>query len=163
MDESKDIGFGLWQLLNRTRQLMYRARKRELHQYGVTTRSAAILEMTTRLGKKATQTALAKQTFTERHVVSEQLSRMEKEGLIIKIRDLERRNEVRVEATEKGKEVLRNVVIHQSINDVMSVLNNEDKLDLWRILSKLRESGIANLQLNSDSIMIYPPSDPGDF
>ncbi|MFC1901098.1 MarR family winged helix-turn-helix transcriptional regulator [Chloroflexota bacterium] len=163
MDKEKDIRFGLWQLLNRTRQLIYRARANELARYGTTTRRAAILEIVFRLGGKATQPEIARQLFTGRHVISEQLTRMEKDGLIKRFRDPKRKNEVRVEVTEKGNQLQQKVAIRQSIKDAISVLDNEEVLVLWHILAKLRDMGITNLGLTRDSSTVFPPSNPDDY
>ncbi|MFC1921608.1 hypothetical protein ACFLYQ_07790 [Chloroflexota bacterium] len=44
---------------------------------------------------------MARQLFTERHIVSEQLKKMEEDGIIKRYRDLKRKNEVRVGLTEE--------------------------------------------------------------
>ena len=160
MNEIKDLQFGIWRLLNYTRRLIHQARKKELAQYGLTTRRSAILEIATRLSGKATQSEIARQLFAGRHVISEQLTQMEKDGLIVKVRDLKRKNEVRVVATEKGEEMYRKAAIHQSISDAMSALTEGEIYILWGIMSKLRERSLSNLGLDQDSLNIYPPSDP---
>ncbi|MFC1921279.1 MarR family winged helix-turn-helix transcriptional regulator [Chloroflexota bacterium] len=160
MDRSREIGLGLWSLLNRTRQLIYKARKKELSQYGTTTRRAAILSIVMRLGGKATQPEIARQLFTGRHVISEQLTRMEKEGIINRFRDPNRKNEVNVRITEKGNQLFESIVICQSILDTVSILTEEESLVLWRILLKLRDRGITNLGFKPENLTLYPPSDP---
>ena len=163
MSEPKDFDFGLWRILNTTRQLIFKGRKKELLRQGTTTRKAASLDVITRLGGTVRQSEVARQIFTERHIVSEQLTNMEKEGLIKRFRDLERKNEVRVELTERGKELYPKVQVRKSIHDAMSVLTEEEKLVLWRILAKLRDSNLSNLNLSIDKSNISPPSDPEKY
>ena len=161
MKEPNDIRFGLWQLLNRTSHLMLKARQKELDKYGISIRSSAILEIIARLGKKTTPTALSRQTFVERHSISEQLARMEKEGLIVKVKDLERKNLVRVAATEKGKEVFKKTAERKSINHITSALTQEEQEQLWLLLAKLRETTMKTLGIEDREY--FPPSNPDEL
>ena len=161
MKESNDISFPLWQLLNRTSHLMLKARQKELDQYGISIRSSAILEIISRLDKKTTPTAISQQTFVERHSISEQLARMEKEGLIIKARDLEMKNLVRVAATEKGQEVFKKTTLRKSIKQITSALSREEQKQLWSLLAKLRERTMKTLGIEDQEY--FPPSDPDEL
>jgi len=163
MDRSREISLGLWSLLNRTRQLVYKAIKKELNQYDITTRRAVILSIVMRLGGKTTQPEIARQLFTGRHVVSEQLTRMENEGLIKRFRDTSRKNEVNVEVTEKGRQLHEKVHIPHTILDTMSILTEDEVVELWRILAKLRDNRIRSLGLNPDNIDLFPPSVLPDY
>ena len=153
--------FGLWLLFSRTHQLFHKARAREFDKYGIWGRCAAIVEMATRMGEHATQAAIVNETYFERHTISEQLSRMEKEGVIAKVRDLNRKNAVRIEVTEKGKRIYRDSQNRESIDSAFASLTEEEKQELWRILSKVREKLIYDLDLKK--AILYPPSDPGEF
>lgn len=57
------------------------------------------------LGKNASPSALAKKSMLEPHTVSSLLTRMEKDGLVSKTLFEKPRNMVRVELTEKAKEL----------------------------------------------------------
>ena len=161
MNKSRDLDFGLWLLYSRTHQLFHKTRGREFTEYGIWGRCAAIVEMATRMGKQATQAAIVNETNFERNTISEQLSRMEKQGIIRRHRDLDRKNAIRVEVTEKGRKVYRDSRNHESINSAFATLTEEEKIQLWRILSKVREKIIKDLDLKK--AILYPPSDPGEF
>ncbi|MFC2039076.1 MarR family winged helix-turn-helix transcriptional regulator [Chloroflexota bacterium] len=158
MENTDNLTYGLWQMLHRTNHLMLKARQKELDAHGISIRSSAVLEMVTRLGKEATPVTMAQQIFIERHSLSEQLSRMEKEGLIVKIRDLEKKNKLRIEATEKGKQLSEKAARRESIGDILAVLTHEEQLELWSLLSKIRERTMEKLDLGH--IEAYPASDP---
>jgi len=160
MKGPNDISFPLWQLLNRTSHIMLKARQKELDQYDISIRSSAILEIIARLGKKTTPTAISRQTFVERHSISEQLARMEKEGLIVKVRDLERKNLVRVAATKKGQEVFKKTTERKSIKYITSALTLEEQKQLWTLLAKLRGKTMKTLGI--EDWEYFPPSAPDD-
>ena len=161
MTESQDISFRLWQMVSNVRHIIYKARQKELNQYGISIRSSIVLDTVLRLGKRATPIAISQQSFIERHSISEQLSRMEKEGLIKKVRDLERKNLVRIEVTEKGYELSRKAAERESVKHIMSALTREEQRELWFLLSKLRERTMKNMGL--ENIEPYPPSNPDEL
>ena len=156
-----NINYELWLMLSRTRHLIYKARQKEVKQYGISMRNAGILNAVFRLGKQATPGRIAREMFLEPHSVSDMLSRMEARGLIKKVKDMERKNLIRIEMTEIGHEAYRKSACRKSINDIMSALCQEEKLELWSLLSKIRigemeQQGIENTD-------IYPPSDPTEL
>jgi DNA-binding MarR family transcriptional regulator len=161
MDEPKDLDFALWLLLSRTHQLIRKIRHKEFKEYKIPGRSAAILELTSRLGEDATQAAFVNETYSERQSISEQLSRMEKQGLIKKVRDLGRKNAVRIEMTDKGYELLKDASIRKSLRDSFTSLSEEEKSELWRILSKIRGKALKDMELKNATR--YPPDDMEEF
>lgn len=161
MEKSKNLNFGLWLLYSRTHQLIRKTRAREFDKYGIWGRCAAIVEMATRMGKNATQAAIVNETNFERNTISEQLSRMEKDGIIKRHRDLDRKNAIRIEVTKKGEKIFKDSQNQGSIDSAFAILTEEEKLELWRIVSKIRGKIIRDLNLKK--AIIYPPSDPGEF
>jgi len=161
MEIQNTLNFGLWLLFSRTHQLMHKTRQKEFEKYGIWGRCAAVLEMTARLKDGATQAALVNETYFERNTISEQLSRMEKKGAIKRIRDLGRKNAIRIEMTEEGKKIYQNTLNRESINSVFSVLTEEEKLEMWRLLTKVREKLISDLDLNNATL--FPPSNPTEY
>jgi DNA-binding MarR family transcriptional regulator len=141
--------------------LIYKYRSREFKKYGIWGRCAAVLEMATRMGEQATQAAIVNETHFERNTISEQLSRMEKDGIIDRRRDLNRKNAIRIEITEKGREIFKSSQNRESLDSAFSTLTEEEKLELWRIISKIRENVIKDLNLKK--AIKYPPSDPREF
>lgn len=157
MEGLKDISYELWILLNRTRYLIGKERQKELDRYGLSSRQAGVLYTTIRLGGKSTLKQLAKDLFLELHSVSELLKRMENRGFIKRVKDKTRGNLVTVEITKKGYEVVYDSRKQESIKDVMSVLDNNEKIELWSSLSKLRKRAMERRGL--DETGIFPPFD----
>jgi len=81
---------------------------------------------------------------------------MEKDGLVSRVRDLERRNQVRIEVTEKGYQGFLEAAKRPITKTIMSVLNNEEQQMLWGILAKLRSKTLDELGANSKTV--YPPA-----
>jgi len=148
----------LWQAFTRTHHIISKVGQKELRRHGMTVNEAVVLFTVLRLKGHATPAAISRQLFWELHTVSEQLKSMEAKGLIRKVRDLGRRNLIRVEVTAEGVEVYRRSARRRSTREVMSALTKEEQLQLWGLLAKLRAKALSELgQRGSDP---FPPPDP---
>jgi DNA-binding MarR family transcriptional regulator len=143
-------------MMRRTDRVIYKARQKELDKYGISAEVAAALFAILRLGRKATPAEIARQLFLERHSISEQLMRMEKDGLIRKAKDLDRKNSIRVEVTDKGYEAYLQSAKRRSTKKIMSQLTDEEQEQLWALLARLRDAAL--LQLRTRILSLYPPS-----
>ncbi|MFC2020977.1 hypothetical protein ACFLU1_04200, partial [Chloroflexota bacterium] len=85
------------------------------------------------------------------------LARMEKRGLIKKVKDIKRKNIVSVEVTEKGYEAYNETTSRESIKGIMTVLNNDEMVELWSHLSKIRNRTMERLGMEIEDF--FPPSD----
>ncbi len=157
MRETFDIRFKLWQIISNTFHLISKARQKELYNHGVSMYHSAILDAISRLGEKATPIAISKESSRERHTVSEHLTRMEKEELIKKVKDLKKKNLIRIELTEKGYELFQKASDRESIDFIMGALTLEEQWELWTISAKLRDRAMEYLGLQANQP--YPPSD----
>lgn len=135
----------LWVLLRITAHAIGRARDKELLQYDLTSPQAAVLSIIRALGKKATPTTIARQLLREAHSVSGLLSRMEKDGYLRKVKDLDRKNLIRVEMTEKGKKVYSQSSKRESIHLVISSLSKEEQRQLASYLKKIRDNAFKEI------------------
>lgn len=156
MIEPSDFGVRLWQMFSNTCYLANKVRQKELYQRGTSLRYSAIMHAILRLGTNATPVEIARQASRERHSISEQISRMEKEGLVKRIRDLKRKNLVRVELTEKGYELFQKTVNRDSIEYIMTELTWEEKQELWSLLVRLRRKTAKYLGIEDNNL--FPPS-----
>ena len=161
MQEPSNFGYRLWQMFSNTCYLVNKVRQKELYQRGTSLRYTAIMHAILRLGMNATPIEIARQASRERHSISEQISRMEKEGLVRKIRDLKRKNLVRVELTEKGYELFQETVNRESIEYIMMELTWEEKQELWSLLVRLRRKTAEYLDIEDNDL--FPPSDVGEL
>jgi len=147
----------LWQLLRRTSRVIGKAVERELLKYDISTDTAAVLFTVVRQGPDATAASIARELLLEPNSISEQLSRMEKDGLVLKGKDPRRRNRVLVQLTERGHAAFQASATFRSSRRVFSVLSAEERSLLWDLLARLRDDALEHLNLQSEDM--YPPSE----
>lgn len=145
-DSDLDQHYSLWWLILHMRRAMYKARAKELYRYGITPEQAAVLVTVQTLGRRATQAEISRQLLREPHSISYILHRMERGGLIKRVKDLERKNLIRITITKKGREVYLNSTRRDSIHRIMSSISDEEcqrlRICLEKLLfSALKESG----------------------
>jgi len=144
----------LWTLLGQARRAMLKVRRRELRQYNISTSKSTVLFVIQLIGDKATPAQISRWVFQESHSVSELLNRMEKEGLVRKVKDLDRKNQVRVVLTEKGRETYYQTVKLESIRKIISSLSGEECQQLRSCLQTLRDNALKELGIE------YKPISP---
>lgn len=156
-----DPYIALWQLLRRTYRLMVKARQKELDKYGMSLEASSVMFAVSVLGRQATPTVIARYLFLEPNSVSQLLTRMQNDGLVQRVNDLERKNYARVEFTKKGRAIYRRCTVQSSIKSIVSVLSEEEQGDMWGLLAKLRERSIERLRLRKP--VRYPPTERESF
>ncbi len=139
---SADKDYELWWLMDQMKTATYRARTKELAQYGITFEQCGVLFVTQALGPRATPIEISRWLLREHHTVSGLLSRMEKRGLITKVKDLDRKNRVRVTMTEKGRQAYNGSTKRESIHRIMSSLSGEEHQQLRRCMEILLDSAL---------------------
>ena len=149
---SKDQDYELWWLILHMRRAMHKIRARELFQYGITPEEAAVLLVVQTIGDKATPAEIARYLLREPHSISGLLSRMQEDGLVRKAKDLDRKNMVRVELTDKGRKAYRQSTKKESIHRLMSCLSEEDRQQLESLLELLWEKALKDL-----GVAVKPP------
>jgi DNA-binding MarR family transcriptional regulator len=70
-------------------------------------------------------------------VISRQAIMMERDGIITRIRDKPKSRLLRLELTEKGKELLRTIHSSQGMNEVLSVLSKKERQQMSSALKKV--------------------------
>ncbi len=124
---------------------MHKVRARELFRFGITPEEAAVLFVVSRIGDTATPAEISRWILREPHSTSGLLERMRKDGLIDKVKDLDKKNLVRVVITEKGQRALEKSCDRESIYRILSILTLEEHQQLSSLLLRLRESAIRVL------------------
>ena len=104
MPESKTKDSYLYSrfLIGKTRQLLFRARKKELDAYHISPRQAHVITCIYELGDRANLNALAERTERNLNTLSINMTKMEQAGLVKKIRDTPKSTKLRFELTETG-------------------------------------------------------------
>jgi len=158
MEDSRINKYALWILIQRTVRILSKVRQQELNKFRTTLRITAVLGTILRLGDKATLENISHQVVLERHSMSSQLIRMEKGGLIKRVKDTKKKNMMSIQITEKGYATYINAVKTVIINKILEVLTEEERHSIWTIIAKLRRQ--AMMELGKDDSNQYPTSDP---
>lgn len=124
-------------MLGKARDLLVKARQKELAPFNISPQQAHILFILYLLGNKATIAELASHSDRELNTLSIQTTRMEKDGLIRKVREKPKSNHLRIELTAKGLKVYKNTEKIKSIKMIMSVLSKEERQQLVSLLEKI--------------------------
>ena len=132
----------LWGLLRQAAHAMDRAREDELRPIGISMTQAAILYIVKVVEGPVTPAQISRWIFREPHSVSGLLNRMEKQGFVKRVKDLERKNVIRVAITEKGEEAYRRSKDMKAIRKTLSCLSPEERDSLRAYLERLRNSAL---------------------
>lgn len=132
-----DEVYNLWVQIHRVVDLIVRARERELRRYGIPIRQVATLFAVHAFGGNATLNRLAQFLDRRPHTVSSILTRMEKDGLVKKTSDQDRRNVIHVELTDKGQTAYHHTTRRESINAIMGELASDEQRQLKKLLDRL--------------------------
>jgi len=145
---SVDKDYTLWGLLIQAKDMVFKAREKELRQYGISPEEAAVLFIVQSIGNQATPAEISRWLLRKPHTVSGILSRMEKKGLVRKTKDLDRENLVSVTLTEKGQQAYHQSTKIESIRQIMSSLSEDERQQLSSGLKKLRDRALKQLGMN---------------
>jgi len=146
-----------WVLFGQTRDAISKARERELQSQHISERHAQLLFIIKLIGRDATPAKIAKWLLREPHSISEILDRMEKQGLLKKVKDLDRKNQVRIEITKKGNDQYQRSFIPRNIPDTLSVLSDDERKQFISSLMKLRKAAIKRVGIKYE--VPLPPID----
>jgi len=124
-------------LIGRVRHYMNRAQQNELSPYNISPRQATILFVLSSIGHKTTLTELSKQTDRKINTLSQQITRMEKNGLVRKVRETPKSALISFELTAKGIETYKKSTKTSSVEKIMSALNEDERQQLIALLKKV--------------------------
>jgi DNA-binding MarR family transcriptional regulator len=134
-------------LIGKARHLMFLARQRELTPYNILPTQAYILFLLYNLGHKVTLAELSKHTIRKMGTLSIQMTRMEKDGLVNKLRDNPRSVLLKYELTKKGIAAYKISNKMESEIAIMSVLSEEERQQFIAILQKV----IGNAEIYNEA------------
>jgi len=138
--------FQLWGILHQTGWAIARNRENELSGVGVTLMQAAVMVVVKTVKGPVTPAEISRWLFREPQTVSSLLNQMERKNLLKRVRDLEKRNLVRVVLTEKGEEIYaRSLEKIETLRQIMSCLTEEERSNLESYLLKLRNQALKSL------------------
>jgi DNA-binding MarR family transcriptional regulator len=137
--------YELWALLEQACHMAVETRERELIRLGITGVQAAVLFAIEAIGDKATPAEISRWTLRESQSTSAILDRMEKAGLVVKAKDLERKNMVRIAMTEKGERAYRESMKRKSSQKLLSPLSETERQELRSYLERVRNKALRLL------------------
>ena len=145
---SVDKDYTLWVLLLQARDVALKLRQKELRRYGISPEEAGVLFILHTIGNTATPAEISRWLLRKHHTVLGILGRMEKAGLIRKMKDSVRKNLVRVSLTEKGQQAYYQSIRIESIREIMSSLSEEERQQLNSCLQTLRDKALKGLGMD---------------
>jgi DNA-binding MarR family transcriptional regulator len=132
-----ELNLLIWLQVADLNHKMFLIRNKELSKHCITTRQIHILRLIEALGKKATLSVIAKATERKLDVISRQAVGMEKEGLIKRIRVKPKSRLLKLELTDKGRELLKISRFSDGMNEISSILTEEELKQLHAVLDRL--------------------------
>ena len=144
----------MWGFLFQTRDVIYRARGREIRASKITSMDAAILFFIHYFGDEATPVKISKWLYREHHTILAQLKRMKKKGLITTTKGIMQKNIITIKLTDEGLEALKESSKRQAIDNIFSTLILEENRQLWSILKKIRKAAFR--EMGKEDTLFYP-------
>jgi MarR family transcriptional regulator, organic hydroperoxide resistance regulator len=132
--------------------IFVKIRERELLQQNLSATSAQILFLVEAMGKDVTPAKISRMLLREPHSVSGILMRMEKQGLIKRAKNMERKNLIRVTLTNKGEATLKQAMKKEGVKHVMDKISEEQRRQLKQTLAALKEAGMKELNLSPKAL-----------
>jgi DNA-binding MarR family transcriptional regulator len=142
---SEDGKYNLWVALRHTDHVLLKVRNKELNQYGISTSMAGVLRYIQTRASGATPQYISRLMLREPHSVSGILKRMEKQGLVKKVKSKKDKRSIKVILTKEGLSAYQNASNRESIHNAMSDLSDEECLQMMTLLKKIRDKAIRDL------------------
>lgn len=142
----------LWVVITRTHYYMHKLREKELKRMGLSIAQSTVLAILNDLNKTALATTpaeISKQLLKAPSTTTELIDRMVDQGLVNKIQDLERKNMVRVEMTERGKELYQKSIEVKHFSGIFAELSPEKHESLKSYLYTLLDATMKELKKRS--------------
>jgi MarR family multiple antibiotic resistance transcriptional regulator len=134
----------------------FRDREKELLRHGLSPEQAQVLFVAQALGNRCTPAEMARILVRQPHTVSAIINRMVKKGFIKKVKDMERKNWVRVVVTKKGERAAEIARKRDPIPRILGVLNQQERQVFHDYLERILTKASDELGLNRDNL---PPVD----
>jgi MarR family transcriptional repressor of emrRAB len=152
--QSTDRDFGLWVLLSQVQTMTLNARESELSEDDTTAMQIAVLVVINTIGEAATPAEISRWLIRKPASITGLLDRMESAGIVERVKDMPKRNWVRVKITKKGQQVYKQSMKRKSIHQIMGILSEGEHEQLVSILTKLRTK--ASKVLNYKQKITFP-------
>lgn len=148
MMETDNLNETIWRSINSISSAWNKVGERRLSEAGIGLMEFRVLRALRNSGPLP-MIKIAEQNMITQGWVTSLVDRLEKRGLVRRIRSMEDRRIINIEATEAGIDLFNSVKkIHQMyVNKSLSVISREDKNLISNILSRIEDS--ARVTFNS--------------
>ena len=147
-----DKDYTLLTQLLQVADIFVKVRERELLPQNLSATSAAILFLVEAMGKDVTPAKISRMLLREPHSVSGILMRMEKQGLLKRTKNMERKNLIRITLTAKGENTLKMAMKKEGVKHVLSKISDDQRRQLKQTLLTLKEAGMKELHLSPKAL-----------
>lgn len=136
---------GFWMLFHQTYNSILRYENKEFAKIGISTQQYAVLMAIMQTDGPVTPSQIAKLVDRNANSITLILDRMEKSGLINRVRNVDDRRSLHVSMTDKGKQILREGIGigWKVIQDSLSDLSEEEIKTMSGTMGKLRLKAIS--------------------
>jgi DNA-binding MarR family transcriptional regulator len=131
---------------------VFRYRGKRIYGRGLTQQQAQVLLVAQALSHKSTSAEIARVLIRQPHTISAITSRMQKKGLINKVKDTRRRNRVKLIVTEKGENAVAKAQTEDPLHRVLGVLTREERRAFHNYLVRILTKASDELGLNRDNL-----------
>jgi DNA-binding MarR family transcriptional regulator len=135
--------YELWLLMGKLHHDVVLVRQKELSPYHIPPQQLNVLRTIQYLGEKATLSNIARELERKPNVISRQAAGMEKDGLIKRTNVTPKSRLLKIELTEKGRDMLNIRDESKLIDAAWSFLAADERQELYTLLqrmsTKLRE------------------------
>lgn len=145
-DETVARKWRTWTLLGETVDTLYRVASKNFCPLGVSPEQARVLLIIATSPSPPTRIDISRIVGRKPHTVTGMLNRMQRAGLIRRIKDDENQKLVTVVMTKKGREMWKRALQPQLDTRLTSFLSSGEFAQLDKILEKLRNAALKELE-----------------
>jgi DNA-binding MarR family transcriptional regulator len=147
-----DKDYTLLTSLLQVSDILFKIRERELLPQNLSAPAAEILFLVDAMGENVTPAKITRMMLREPHSVSGILVRMEGHGFIKRVKNMERKNLIRITLTAKGEKALKQVMKLEGTTGIIARLSTEQQKQLKTTLTALKEAGKKELHLGPKAL-----------
>jgi DNA-binding MarR family transcriptional regulator len=146
----KNPQMSVWMLLHQTYNSVTKCEEELFAKFDLTARQHAVLMAVKYIDPPATPTLIADWVDRNLNTVTMIIERMEKDGLVDRVMDLQDRRSYRVVITKKGEACLKKSMLPGSklIRHILETLSDEEMQTLETLLEKVRIQAIQKCSGN---------------
>lgn len=134
---SLDLNFNIWMLIGDMHHRMIQVRQHEVSRYNISIHQLNIIRLIDELGSEARLSEIAKRVQRKPDVISRRAAAMEKDGIIKRIKASPKSRLLKLELTEKGREMLKINKYSDGMNAALSGLSIDQRRELYSVLSQI--------------------------